>query len=66
MMLKIDKKYITDKNNKPIAVQVGIETFRKIEQMLEDYGLAEIMKQNDPQDELNIEEAKEYYRKLKK
>ena len=65
IMLKIDKKYIIDKDNNPVAVQVDIDTFRKIEQVLEDYGLAEIMEQNESHDELSIEEAKEFYRKLK-
>jgi hypothetical protein len=35
-MLKIRKSVVTDNNNKPIAVQVDIRTFEKMEQLLED------------------------------
>ena len=65
-MLEIDKKYIVDKNKKLIAVQIDIETFNKIEMLLEDYALGKLIDENSPDDNLSLNEAKSYYRKLKK
>ena len=66
-MKTIPKKYIKDENNKTVAVQVDIETYRKIEQVLEDYALGKLIEENDPSDYLAVEAAKEYYRsELKK
>ena len=39
-MLEINKNYVLDINQKPIAVQIPIADFEKIEEILEDYGLA--------------------------
>ena len=65
-MLKIKKKYLTDKNKKPVAVQLDIKTYEKIEQLLEDYALGQLIEQNNPADNLSLQEAKEYFRKLDK
>ena len=63
-MLKIRKRYLTDDKNKPVAVLVDIKTFEKMEQLLEDFALAQFIKENDPADNLSLEEAEEYYRQL--
>jgi len=60
-MLPIKKKYLTDENNKVIAVQLDIDTFRKIEQILEDLALGKLIEENDKQDNLNLEEALRYF-----
>lgn len=62
-MLKIKKTYLTDEHKRPVAVQVDIETFEKIEQLLEDYALAQLIKENDPMENLSLNEAQAYYRK---
>ena len=36
-MLDIKKTFVTDSKKRPIAVQVDIQTFEKMEQLLEDY-----------------------------
>ncbi|MBT3387015.1 MAG: hypothetical protein HN417_03660 [Desulfobacula sp.] len=59
----IDKQYIVDENNKKIAVQIGIETFEKIEQILEDYALFNLMKGNSDSDLLELNGALKYYDK---
>ena len=64
-MEKIKKKYIFNKNKKPIAVQMDISTFEKIEQLLEDYALGQLMNVNDPEGYLSLEEASEIYFKSK-
>lgn len=65
-MLKIKKRYLTDENKKPVAVQLDIKTYEKIEQLLEDYALGQLIEQNNPDDNLSLQDAKEYYRKLDK
>ena len=60
-MIPIRKKYLTDENNEVIAVQLDIDTFRKIEQILEDYALGKLIEENDEQDNLNLDEAYKYY-----
>ena len=64
-MEKIKKKYIFNKNKKPIAVQMDIPTFERIEQLLEDYALGQLMNVNDPEGYLSLEEASEIYSKPK-
>jgi len=65
-MIPIKKKYLTDENNEVIAVQLDIDTFNKIEQILEDYALGKLIEENDEQDNLPLNEAQDYYNKLKK
>lgn len=42
-MLEINKSYVLDKDQKPIAVQIPIAEFEKIEEILEDYGLGKLI-----------------------
>lgn len=64
-MLKIKKEYIVNSNKKK-AVLIDIETFEKLEELLENYGLGKYMEEIDDEEALNINEAKEYYDILKK
>jgi hypothetical protein len=63
-MLQINKVYVTDNNMHPIAVQLDIKTFEKIEEILEDYALGKFIDENDPNDTLSVADAKTYYNKL--
>ncbi len=65
-MLKIKKTYLTDEKKRPIAVQIDFRTFNKIEQVLEDYALGQLIEENDPTEVLSLNEAKEYYKNLEK
>ena len=56
-MLKIRKIYVTDEKNRPLAVQIDIKTFERMEQLLEDYALGRLIEENDPGDNLSIEEV---------
>jgi len=58
--------YVTDSGNKRIAVQLPIETYEKIEEVLENYGLYQLMEEEPAEKPLKLKEAKEYYSKLKK
>jgi PHD/YefM family antitoxin component YafN of YafNO toxin-antitoxin module len=64
-MLKIKKEYIVNSNNKKKAVLIDIETFEKLEELLENYGLGKYMEEITDEEELSINEAKEYYDILK-
>ena len=65
-MEEIQKRYIVDNLNRKIAVQVDIDLFEKIENVLEDFGLMKHVVGNDTSDILEIEDAKEFYKKLGK
>lgn len=65
-MLDLNEKYIVNKQQKPVAVQLDIKTFKKIEEVLEDYALAQYMKKSDSDEKFNVQEAKSFYRKLVK
>ncbi len=63
-MLNIQKRYIVDENNKRLAVEIDYETFTRIEELLEDYGLYKLMQETEDSESLDPAEAKKYYRRL--
>ncbi|KJU82431.1 hypothetical protein MBAV_005373 [Candidatus Magnetobacterium bavaricum] len=65
-MLNIAKKYIVDENNNRLAVEIDIDTFNKIEEILEDYGLYRLMTDDNDNEMLDIDEAKRFYSTLDK
>ena len=48
-MLKIRKNYVLDENQNPIAVQIPLAEFERIEEIIENHGLARLM--DEVQDE---------------
>jgi len=63
--MQIKRQYIVDELNRKVAVQLDIETFAKIEEILENYGLIRLMEVEEPDDEVfNLEQAQLYYRSL--
>jgi hypothetical protein len=65
-METINKRYIVDEQNKKIAVQIPIDTFEKIEEILENYALVQLMKENENEEVFGVREAKAYYDQLEK
>jgi len=65
-MLHLDPSYVTDASNKKVAVQLSIKTFRKIEEIFENYALYHLMEQERTGKALKVDDAKAYYGKLKK
>ncbi len=65
-METIKKNYIVDENNRKVAVQIELKTFEKIEEVLENYALVQLMKENELGETLDVEQAKEYYKGLEK
>ena len=62
-MLKIKKKYLTDEDNNPVAVQIDIRTYHQIEELLEDYALSKYIDEVVDEETMNVNEAKAYYKK---
>ena len=65
-METIDRQYIVDEQNRRIAVQIPIETFEKLEEILENYALVQLMKENEGEEPLSAQDAKSYYDQLEK
>ena len=65
-MEAIRKQYIVDENNEKVAVQLDIGTFQKIEELLENYSLVQLMKENEGTETMDLPKAKAYYSRLKK
>jgi RelB Antitoxin alpha helical domain len=64
-MLEITKNYVMDENQQPIAVQIPIADFEKIEEILENYGLLQLMEESENEERLSKDEAWKYYQYLK-
>jgi UPF0288 family protein (methanogenesis marker protein 3) len=64
-MLEINKNYVLDINQKPIAVQIPIAEFEQIEEILENYGLAQLMEEVENDETLAKQEALKYLESLK-
>lgn len=66
-MLEIHKNYVLDENQQPIAVQISLAEFEKIEEILENFGLVKLMEEAESEDNerLSKDEAWKYYQSLK-
>ncbi len=65
-METIKKNYVVDENNRKVAVQIELKTFEKIEEILENYALVQLMKEDESDKTLDVEQAKAYYEELEK
>jgi hypothetical protein len=65
-MLPIKKEYVVTAKNKKKAVLVDIDTFAKMEELIENYGLGRFMEEVESEKSLSLEEAKEHYKTLRK
>ncbi len=60
------KRYVVDERGNPVAVQLDIETFKKIEELLEDHALFKAVEEVHDEESLDLEEAKTRYERLLK
>ena len=65
-MVELHKKIVLDENQRPFAVQLPIEEFERIEEILENYGLARLMDEVKDDERFSLQEAKARYKKLNK
>jgi hypothetical protein len=63
--MELRRQYIVDEDNQKVAVQLDIATFEKIENVLENFGLVQLMNDDDSE-VMTIEDAKKYYATLDK
>ena len=64
-MPKLHKNFVLDENQRPIAVQIPIEEFERLEEAIENYGLAKLIDEVSDDEQLSVNEAKNLYRSLK-
>ena len=64
-MLAIHKKIVLDEDERPFAVQIPINEFERLEEIIENYGLSKLMDEVKDEEKLSIEDAKKYYKSLK-
>jgi hypothetical protein len=66
-MFALRKNYVLDENQQPIAVQIAIGDFERLEAILEDYGLARLMEEvsEDDRQRFSKAEGMAYYESLK-
>ncbi|MEO1692309.1 MAG: hypothetical protein AAFR62_12025 [Cyanobacteria bacterium J06629_2] len=64
-MLEINKNYVLDSNQNKIAVQIPIAEFEKMEEILENYGLAQLMDEVENDETLGKEDALKYLESLR-
>ena len=64
-MLEIHKKIVIDENHKPLAVQIPIEEFERLEEVIENYGLSRLMDEVKDEERLSLKDAQQYYKSLK-
>ncbi len=64
-MLELHKHIVLDENQKPIAVQIPIEEFERMEEVIENYGLVKLMDEVADDEQLSVHEAEHFYRSLK-
>ena len=64
-MLKIHKNIVLDESQKPSAVQIPIKEFERLEEIIENYGLAKLMDEVKDDERLSVKDAKKYYQSVK-
>ena len=64
-MLELHKNIVLDEDQKPIAVQIPIEEFQRLEEVIENYGLAKLIDEVADDEQVSVHEAKSLYRSLK-
>jgi len=64
-VLEINKKIVLDEDHKPFAVQIPIEEFERLEEVIENYGLTKLMDEVKDEERLSVKDAQQYYKSLK-
>jgi hypothetical protein len=64
-MLEIHKRILVDENQKPVAVQIPFDEFQRIEEVIENFGLAKLMVETEDDERLSGDAAKDFYESLK-
>jgi len=63
----LEEKFVIIRNNEgQEVVQMDMDVFKAIESYIEDHGLLQAMLEDKSDEDLNLDEAREYYSKLDK
>ncbi len=62
--MEIKKQFVIDEKNRKVAVQIDIDTFKKIEDLIENHILAQMIKDSAEDKSYDIQDAKTYYKQL--
>ena len=65
-MLEIHKKIVLDEDERPFAVQIPIDEFERLEEIIENHGLSKLIDEAKDDEKLSIEEARTHYKTLKR
>jgi hypothetical protein len=65
-MFEIHKKIVLDEEERPFAVQIPINEFERLEEIIENYGLSKLIDEVKDDEKLSIEEARTHYKTLKR
>jgi hypothetical protein len=61
--IELKRHCIVNEDNQKVAIQLDIATFEKIENVLENYALVQLMNE-DESEAMTLEDAKKYYATL--
>jgi len=64
-MMEIHKKIVLDEDERPVAVQIPISEFERLEEVIENYGLSKLLDEVKNEERFSVEEAKTHYNSLK-
>ena len=64
-MLNLHTNIVLDENQKPIAVQIPIDEFQRLEEVIENYGLSRLIDEVADDEQLTVQEARSLYRTMK-
>jgi RelB Antitoxin alpha helical domain len=64
-MLNLHRNIVLDENEKPIAVQIPIDEFQRLEEVIENYGLSKLIDEVADDEPLTVHEARSLYRTMK-
>jgi hypothetical protein len=64
--LNLHTNIVLDENQKPIAVQIPIDEFQRLEEVIENYGLSKLIDEVADDEQLTVHEAQSLYQTLKK
>jgi len=65
-MLELKAEYVVTDDNRNRAVLIDIETFEKVEEILESFGLGRYMEEIEDEAVLSLDSAKRFYDALEK
>ncbi len=64
MAIDIKRQYVVTDDDRKIGVVLEIETFERIEELLEDCGLAQCMEEVEEEETLSLNEARQHHAQM--